>query len=150
MSRILSVAHHDALLKAREDDACAPSPIDDMLGAAYAAAKALRDVPGSRVSLGSCGLTEQQVEALADAFEVKVERQVAVMPSGLGGPRIIYSFHGLYEAALSGGKYDVAIDGQGSRIATADEARQFGVRTHEDVKTLTGDDAVAMVKGGAR
>lgn len=147
-SRIVSPAVSAARAKAREDDAC-DETFSNMLGAAYAAAVALRDVPEARVSLG-CGLTEEQVEAFADAFEVKVDRQVAKLGMGLGGPRIIYSFHGVYEAALSGGKHDVAVDGQGSRPATAAEALEHGVRVHEEVKTLAGDDAVALVKAVSR
>lgn len=148
--RIVSPEVSAALAKAREDDSC-DETFSNMLGAAYAAAKALRDVPGgARVSVGNCELTEEQVEAFADAFEVKVSRQVAEMPSGLDGPRIIYSFHGVYEAALSGGKHDVFIDGQGSRLATVEEAREHGVRVHDEVTTLTGDEAVSRMKGGAR
>lgn len=138
-----------ALAKAREDDAC-DETFSDMLGAVYAAAKALKDVPNARVSV-QC-LTEEHVAAFADAFEVKVEQQVTQLGYGLndGRPVVIYSFHGVYEGALTGGKYDVAIDGQGSRSATADEAREHGVRTHEDVKVLTGDAAVALVAKEAR
>lgn len=147
--RLVSPEVSAARAKAREDDLC-DETFDNMLGAAYEAAKALRDVRGARISIGDCELTEEHVEAFADAFEVKVARQVSEMPSGLGGPRIIYSFRGVYEAALSGGKYDVAVDGQGSRLATADEARAHGVRTHDEVVVLTGDEAAALVKGGAR
>lgn len=120
-----------------------------MLGAVYAAAKALRDVPGAHVSIGDCELTEEQVEAFADALETNVTRQVSEMPSGLGGPRIIYAFRGVYEAALTGGKHDVIISGQGSRLATVDEAREHGVRVHDDVRTLRGDEAAALTNGGA-
>lgn len=134
--------------RSREDDSY-DETFDNMLGAVYAAAKALRDVPEARISLG-CGLTEEQVEAFADALEAKVDRQVSQMPVGLGGPRLIYSFRATYEAALTGGKHDVAIDGQGSRIATPAEALKYGVRVHDDVTTLKGDDAVALVKGGGK
>ena len=120
--------------------------VNDMLAAAYAAAKALRDVLGARVSLGGCSLTEEQVEALADAFEVKVQRQVAAMAEGLGRPRLIYSFHGVYEASLSGGKFDVQVEGQGSRLATPAEARAHGLRVDGGVQTLTGDAAAAAME----
>lgn len=149
--------HEEILAKHRRDPEPKPSEDDDscdeafsnMLGAVYAAAKALRDVPEARIQLG-CGLTEEQVEAFADALEARVDRQVSQMPSGLGGPRLIFSFRATYEAALTGGKHDVGIDGQGSRLATAAEAREHGVRVHDDVTTLKGADAVALVKGGAR
>jgi hypothetical protein len=142
---IVPAAHHDALMKAREDEAC-DETVSGMVAAAYAAAKSLCNVPEARISLG-CGLSEAQVEAFADALEVKVSRFVTMLTLfDDTTPRIIYSFHGEYEAALTGGKHSVAIDGQGSRAATVAEAREHGVRKHEDVTLLTGDDAAALVK----
>lgn len=136
-----------AKAKLREDESC-DDAFGELLGAVYAAAKALRDVPEAVVSLGA-GLSEEQVEKFADALEAKVWRQVSLLDKA--GPRLIYGFEGHYEAALTGGKHTVTIRGQGCRLATAAEAREYGVRLHDNaVRTLTGDEAAAQVKGGAR
>lgn len=145
MARHVTPEVSAALAKAREDESC-DETFNNKLGAVYAAAKALRDVPNARINM--TGLTEEEVAAFADAFEVKVSRQVAVLGMGLSEnrPVVIYSFDAVYEAVLTGGKHDVAIGGQGSRRATAAEAREHGVQLDQGVKTATGDAAVALVE----